>query len=60
MWENIKFICTAFETERKPSLWQALLSCFAASANEFYIFLQCTNIVFILQCPKTQNNCQIV
>jgi hypothetical protein len=41
-----------YETGRKASLWQALLSCFASSANEFYILRQCTYIVFILQCQK--------
>ena len=34
------------------------LPCFAASANQFYIYRQCTYIVFILQCLKVKNNCQ--
>jgi hypothetical protein len=40
----------ALEIGRKAILWQAFLSCFPASANEFYIFEQCIYIVFILQC----------
>jgi len=49
----------ALETGRKTSLWRSL-SCFAANANECYIFRQCTCVMFILQCQKTQNYCQIV
>ena len=45
----------ALAASRKISLWRAFLSCFAAIANVFYIFRQCTYIVYILQCqsPKT-------
>ena len=39
----------ASETGRK-----AFLSCFTASEKEFYIFQQCTYIVFSLQCQKAQ------
>ena len=40
-------------------LWLAALPCFAESAIEFYIFRQCTYIVFILPCtkPKQLANC---
>ena len=39
----------ASETGRK-----AFLSCFTVSEKEFYIFQQCTYIVFSLQCQKAQ------
>jgi len=46
----------ALETDRKASIWQAFLACFAASANYFYIQRQYTYIVFILRYQKVQNN----
>jgi len=58
--DNIHTLIYLYTLDRKASLWRAFQSCFAASANEFYIFWQCTYIVFILQCQKPQNNCQIV
>jgi hypothetical protein len=42
----------ALETGRKSILCWAFLPCFEASANELYIFRQCTYIVFIMQCKK--------
>jgi len=49
-----KYIFTALETGRKAiSLWQALLVCFAASANKNYFYQQCMHIVLILsKSPK--------
>jgi hypothetical protein len=41
----------ALETDRKVSLWWALLFCFTAS--EINIYLQTMFIVFILQCQKS-------
>ena len=38
----------ALETDRK-GVWQAFLSCFATSANEFDIFPHCTYTVELLQ-----------
>jgi hypothetical protein len=49
----------ALETGGKASHWWDFLSYFAASANEFHIFLLCTYIVFILQYQKDQINCHI-
>jgi hypothetical protein len=37
------------------SLWRAYQPYFALSANEFYIFRQCTYIAFILQCNESLN-----
>jgi hypothetical protein len=55
--ENIQFICMSFRTaDRRPSF----LSCFAAIANEFNIFRNCTYIMIIPQCQKIQNNIQMV
>ena len=42
------------------SHWQDFLVCFAANANKFYIYRQCTYIVFIMQCQKVQNRYHIV
>jgi len=49
----------ALETDRKANLWQAFLSCFPASANEFDIFQQCTYCVYpeMLKSPKQLPNC---
>ena len=44
----------ALETGRKGRLWRVFLTHFATSENN------CTYIVFILQCQKVQNNCQIL
>ena len=44
------------KTDRKARIQRAFLACFAESANGFYIFRQCTYIVFIIQCQKAQNN----
>ena len=43
------------ETGRKASLWHAFL----VQINS-YVYQHCTCIVFILQCQKVQNNCQIL
>ena len=53
------FLLALIEKGRKAKLLVSLLSCFAANANELYIFRQCRYIVFILQRQKTQNNCLI-
>jgi hypothetical protein len=43
-----KYIFTALETGRKAiSLWQALLVCFAASANKNYFYQQQIQEYFI-------------
>ena len=47
---NIKWIW--LEAGRTASFRGAFLSRFAASAKQFYIYRQCTYIVFILQCTK--------
>jgi hypothetical protein len=47
---NIKWIW--LEAGRTASFRGAFLCRFAASAKQFYIYRQCTYIVFILQCTK--------
>ena len=60
--KKYNLVVRAVETSSKGEpLWRVLLSSFAASANKFDIFKQYTYIdVYLLKCPKTQNNWQIV
>jgi len=37
-WKIYNLFVRALETDRKEILWRAVLFCFAASANAFYIF----------------------
>jgi hypothetical protein len=59
-WEIINNTILKFEINPQSRVfayfWRGFLACFAASANQFYIFRQCTDIVFILQNRKVQNN----
>jgi len=50
----------ALETGRKTSLWWAFLVCFETSACTFYLYRECTYIVFNLQCQNDQNNSQML
>ena len=50
----------ALETGRKVGLLRTFLFRFTTSANDLYLFRQCSDIMFILQCQNAQNNCQIV
>jgi len=49
----------ALETGIKACLWWAFSSCFTASANEFYIFWQCTYCSYpaMSKSPKQLPNC---
>ena len=44
----------ALETGTQTNIWRAFLYRFAASANQFDIYRQCTYIVLILYCQKVQ------
>ena len=56
---NINLFVPALETGRKTSLWKAFLPFFTASANEFYIYLQCTHVFYpaMSKYPKQLRNC---
>ena len=55
MSENIKLICLF----RNGIEIQDFLLCFAANVNTFYIYLKCSDSVFILLCQSTNQflNC---
>ena len=48
-WENITFIVRASEIEWKASLWGDFLPCFKATKDTYYVSLQYTYIVYLLQ-----------
>ena len=43
-----------WKQEEKSASGEFFLACFAASVNQFYIYRQCTYIVFILQCQNVK------
>ena len=55
MSENIKLICLV----RNGIERQDFMTCFAVNANTFYIYLTCSDSVFILLCQSTNQfqNC---
>ena len=55
MSENIKLICLV----RNGIERQDFMTCFAVNANSFYIYLTCSDSVFILLCQSTNQfqNC---
>lgn len=46
---NITFIVRASEIEWKASLWRGFLPCFKATKDKYYVSLQYTYIVYLLQ-----------
>lgn len=60
MMKTTNYSSVSCKFERILLLYPALLPVSKAHAYKFYIFRQCTDIVFILQYQTVQNNCQIV